>query len=145
MSPKFPLGQPFPVEIPWPFGGLSDEQAYDDQPIATSSELQNVRGEDRVTGRVRGAKREGRTKQNGTAVDATYGVRELASATYTQPTVTYTSDPGEEWSQATPGNVDCWDGQVGPGLGWCLPCGVVPLLLGGGGPCGLTQLELARH
>lgn len=105
MSPKFPVGQ-FPMELPWPFGGLSDEYANDDQPPATTSDAQNVRNLDGGTGRIRGSKRPGRSKQNGTTLGSL--ARELVSVRYNQKTIDYAANTGDLWTATTPDGSDCW-------------------------------------
>ena len=109
MSPKFPTGQ-FPVELPWPFGGLSDEYAHDDQAPATTSDAQNVRNLDASTGRVRGAKRPGRSKQNGSSLPAM--VRDLVSVPFSQKTIDYADDPASVATVDLPAGGAAWWGET---------------------------------
>ena len=46
-------------ELPFPLGGLNDNIAQSKQPSGTTGEAVNVRGQDPVTGRIRGAQRSG--------------------------------------------------------------------------------------
>jgi hypothetical protein len=49
-------------ELQFPLGGLNDNVAQSKQPSGTTNEAVNVRGQDPITGRIRGAQRSGLTK-----------------------------------------------------------------------------------
>jgi hypothetical protein len=49
-------------ELQFPLGGLNDNVAQSKQPSGTTNEAINVRGQDPITGRIRGAQRSGLTK-----------------------------------------------------------------------------------
>lgn len=57
-------------ELPFPLGGLNDNIAQSKQPSGTTGEAVNVRGQDPVTGRIRGAQRSGLTKFTVQSMDA---------------------------------------------------------------------------
>ena len=57
-------------ELPFPLGGLNDNIAQSKQPSGTTGEAVNVRGQDPVTGRIRGAQRSGLTKFTVDTMDA---------------------------------------------------------------------------
>ena len=57
-------------ELPFPLGGLNDNIAQSKQPSGTTGEAVNVRGQDPVTGRIRGAQRSGLTKFTVEEMDA---------------------------------------------------------------------------
>jgi hypothetical protein len=57
-------------ELPFPFGGLNDNNAQSKQPSGTSSDAVNVRGIDPITGRVRGAQRSGLLKYTNDSFEA---------------------------------------------------------------------------
>ena len=105
--------------INFPLGGLSDDDAFSSQKPGTTREAVNVRGVDPVTGRARGAQREGMSKYISAPVDGTgtNRVQDLAIVTRDLPKVEFENvhfAPGDgvpadpapvsaEWSKLVPG------------------------------------------
>jgi len=70
-----------PVDIPFPFSGLNEFPAYDDQAQGTSVDMQNVVPVDPRSGRLRGAQRPGIEKFNDSEVAGTAAVQDLIHIT----------------------------------------------------------------
>lgn len=89
-------------ELPFPLGGLNDNIAQSKQPSGTTGEAVNVRGQDPVTGRIRGAQRSGLTKFTVEPMDArikrfdkvVYDNRLLRYTANNQPILNWEKDLG---------------------------------------------------
>jgi len=96
------------LKLNFPFGGLSENFAFDEQPPNTSRDIRNMRGVDPKTGRLRGASRAGvyRFMENPIA---SAPVKRIDQVVYEAPNQDYT-DLGDAlvtvWSRATPSNRD---------------------------------------
>ena len=91
------------IPLVFPFGGLTEDRAFDEQIPGTTREALNVRGVDPLTGRVRGAQRSGLARH----VSAALGqgkVQDLQGLTYGQGLTDYSenSTPTLNWSRITP-------------------------------------------
>lgn len=91
------------VPLVFPFGGLSEDRAFDEQLPGTTREATNVRGVDPKTGRVRGAQRSGLTRHLTNPLGPGK-VQDLQALTYGQGRTDYTenSTPTLNWSRLTP-------------------------------------------
>lgn len=63
-----------PIQAKWPFGGVSEDFGFSDQPAGTARDAKNVRGLDPVTGRFRGGVRPATVNY----VEAAAGVHKVA-------------------------------------------------------------------
>ncbi len=92
--------------INFPLGGLSDDDAFSSQKPGTTRDAVNVRGVDPVTGRARGAQREGMSKYIESEVGATgERVRDLSVVTRSAALINYTNlhlTEGDGHEAATP-------------------------------------------
>lgn len=100
-------------DIRFPIRGLSDDVAYSEQEPGTTSDALNVRGLDPVTGRERGAQREGLSKFCADGQALTGKVNALMSVSYDLRNITYstvsTADETDAiWSYTTPGGGPCY-------------------------------------
>jgi hypothetical protein len=77
------------LPIPFPQNGVSDTFSYEAQPPGTSVDALNVRSVDSVTGRVRGAQREGLARLTDSTLSGGNKVQALTSVTYDGRTVVY--------------------------------------------------------
>jgi hypothetical protein len=96
------------VRINPPFGGLSDDLAFGDQPPGTTREAKNARTIDPTNGRKRIAQRSGLDKYNTTAITAATAVKDLTSVVFDSKNITYANDssPDELWSNEVPAFAD---------------------------------------
>ena len=98
------------IPLIYPFGGLSENFAFDEQPPKTSREMRNVRGIDPKTGRLRGGSRAGLNRFM-TDPLAAAPVKRIDQVVYDAPLQTYT-DLGDAlatvWSKANPSNRDSY-------------------------------------
>ena len=74
-------------ELPFPFGGLNDNQAQSKQPSGTTSDAVNVRGIDPVTGRIRGGQRSGLARYMPEAMEAR--IRRMEKVVYDNRQLNY--------------------------------------------------------
>jgi hypothetical protein len=106
------------ILITQPFGGLSDDQAFGDQPAGTTREALNVRGIDPVNGRTRMAQRAGLSKYNTNVIEpsASKKIQDLNCIISDNRQVTYTNHAaGSEetvWSLLTAQQADVVDVKV---------------------------------
>jgi hypothetical protein len=96
------------LPIRFPTGGLSETMAYSDQEEATAREFQNMRVQDPITRRLRGAQRSGLSKyMNVPAKAVGTKVQDVLSFFVDNRQVTYTAATSgsetETWDEATPG------------------------------------------
>jgi len=77
------------LPIPFPQNGVSDTFSYEAQPPGTTVDALNVRSVDSVTGRVRGAQREGLARLTSSTLSGGNKVQALTSVTYDGRTVVY--------------------------------------------------------
>lgn len=96
------------IPIRFPVGGLSETLAYGDQEAATAREFQNMRVQDPVTGRLRGAQRSGLSKYLNSPLKAVgTKVQDLLTFFTDNRQITYTAatsgSESETWDEATPG------------------------------------------
>ena len=91
------------VPLVFPFGGLAEDRAFDEQVPGTTREATNVRGVDPKTGRVRGAQRSGLTRHLSEPLGPGK-VQDLQALTYGQGRTDYTENPLPtlNWSRITP-------------------------------------------
>ncbi len=100
------------IDIRFPIKGISDDVAFTEQEPGTTSDALNMRGLDPVTGRERGAQREGLSKFTDPAESLTGKVSALMSISYDLRNIDYTAvttadETGAEWSFTTPGGGPC--------------------------------------
>ena len=94
------------IKLDYPFGGLSENFAFNEQPPRTSRDVRNMRGIDPASGRLRGASRSGlfRFMEDPVAVAP---VKRIEQVVYEAPNQDYT-DLGDAlvtvWSKANPSN-----------------------------------------
>jgi hypothetical protein len=106
------------IPINFPLGGLSDDDAFSSPKPGTTREAMNVRGVDPVTGRARGAQREGMSKYltSTTVTGGSHPVADIAVVTRDSPKIIYANlDPPDSsaasdgWSRLTPdGDTALW-------------------------------------
>ena len=95
------------IPIPFPLSGLSDTYAYNAQPPGTTLDAQNVRSFDGVTGRARGAQREGLSRLSDERLTAEK-VSAITTVTYDGRQTEYSeADSGET------GTLTKWDEALG--------------------------------
>ena len=90
------------LPIPFPQNGVSDTFSYEAQPPGTTVDALNVRAVDGVTGRVRGAQREGLDRVTPNALGGSK-VQALTTVTYDGRQVTF-----ENGSTSTPNDLTTW-------------------------------------
>lgn len=106
-----PAVQPTWIDLPFPFGGVSDAVASVEQPPKTTRDAVNVRGKDPISGRIRGAQRSGLTKAVNTRINGPNKVQLAASITYDNRKATYAgitpAVADTTWTNVTPTKSDC--------------------------------------
>lgn len=108
------------MKMPFPTRGVSDALAYEHQALITSRDMQNMRIEDRVTGRARGGQRGGWKKLGTDQVDpggTPEKVSTLGHVTYDNPSLlTYANiadgSLAAEWTKQVPSKKPCKNGKV---------------------------------
>lgn len=105
------------MELRFPFGGNDDDSAFSDQSPDTSRDMRNMRGRDRVTNRMRGAKRCGTSKLVGTQISGANPVVAIQPLVYDNPDlVTYaaltTGNVQTVWSKTLPSFGKSYDGDA---------------------------------
>ena len=78
------------IDLTYPFGGLSENVSFTDQPPNTTRDELNMRGLDPVTGRMRGGQRGGFTLFSTTAMNGTHSIRDLNFVVVDDKKNTYT-------------------------------------------------------
>lgn len=96
------------LPIKFPTGGLSETMSFSDQEETTAREFQNMRVQDPITRRLRGAQRSGLSKYLNSPIKAVgTKVQDLLTFFVDNRQVTYTAatsgDEDETWDEATPG------------------------------------------
>ena len=96
------------LPIKFPTGGLSETMSFSDQEESTAREFQNMRVQDPITRRLRGAQRSGLSKYLNSPIKAVgTKVQDLLTFFVDNRQVTYTAatsgDEDETWDEATPG------------------------------------------
>lgn len=100
------------LPIRFPVGGLSETMSYSDQEEATAREFQNMRVQDPLTRRLRGAQRSGLSKYANSPMKAVgTKIQDLTTFFVDNRQVTYTAATSgsetETWDEATPGGGAC--------------------------------------
>lgn len=89
-----------------PVNGLSENQAYDEQPPTTTREMDNVRVIDPATGRTRLSQRAGSSKWTSAAMPSKVLTLCQIASGESQTTYADDSDPDVDWDAATPSELD---------------------------------------
>lgn len=92
-----------PLNIPFPLGGLNENQPFGQQPPATSRDVQNMRAIDPKTGRTRGAQRSGTSQymSQGQTIAGARKIQDLVAVTYNESLLTFAEagTPLLEWNK----------------------------------------------
>lgn len=89
-----------------PVNGLSENQAYDEQPPTTTREMDNVRVIDPATGRTRLSQRAGSSKWTSSAMPSKVLTLCQIASGESQTTYADDADPDVDWDAATPSELD---------------------------------------
>ena len=100
------------LPLPFPQNGISDTFNYEAQPPGTTVDALNVRSVDGVTGRVRGAQREGMARLTNSTLNGGNKVQALTSVTYDGRTVVYS-----DAQSAASGDLTSWDKAINSDFG----------------------------
>lgn len=101
------------MKVYFPFGGLSDNYSFEEQPPQTSVDALNVRAIDKVTGRLRGAQRGGMDRLSDQRLSADGKVSALAAVTVDErqtissEKVNTGADSFTDWSTTVTGATEC--------------------------------------
>lgn len=95
------------IDLPrleFPFRGLSEDTAFEDQPEGTSRRILNVRAIDPATGMRRGSQRSGTRKVTGSGPSGSAPIKDIGETVYDEARITFShaDTPSEDWTATLP-------------------------------------------